>query len=243
MTRFLLTQKKAKKGDKVAQFELGKMYHFGDGIEKDKSEAHKWFIKSAEQGYAEAQYISGLSLVNGDGVSANVDKGLELLYNAANQGFSEAQFGLGIMLMSFGNEDLYKEGANFLMDAAEQGNENAITVLMGVAKPQDRFTEIMTGALHGDVDAQYQIAVCYFMGEEVEKNCEQAAHWFRQAAEQGHAEAQLSLARMYFDGLGIDVDYKESAIFFVKAAEQGNEIAKESLEIPRIKEKLSNYLK
>ena len=42
-------------GDAEAQFKLAQAYENGDGVEKDLSEAEKWYRKAAEQGHAEAK--------------------------------------------------------------------------------------------------------------------------------------------------------------------------------------------
>ncbi len=51
---------KAEQGDAAAQFNLGVMYSFGDGVLQDDKEAVRWYRKSAEQGVAEAQYNLGV---------------------------------------------------------------------------------------------------------------------------------------------------------------------------------------
>jgi len=48
----------------------------------------------------------------------------------------------------------------------------------------------------GEVKIQYRLAVIYQTGDRVEKNPEQARHWYERAAEQGHEEAAQALARM-----------------------------------------------
>jgi hypothetical protein len=47
-----------------------------------------------------------------------------------------------------------------------------------------------------EVKMQYRLAVIYQTGDRVEKNPEQARHWFERAAENGHEEAARALVRM-----------------------------------------------
>lgn len=227
--------------EKEAQFELGKMYYFGIDVSQDREEAFKWFMKSAEQGYAEAQYRAGLSLMTGDGITQDMEKGLELMLKAAEQGLAEAQFGLGTMLVSSSNANTKADGVEWLAKAAEQGYEDALTVLSGISEPKDDFSEIVLHAQTGNVDAQYALAVCYVNGEYVEKDLEEAAKWFLKAAEQGHSDAQLSLGRMYLDGLGVDINYREAAKFLMLSAKQGNKNAIETLNSKKTKSRLSGY--
>jgi len=39
----------------MAQFNLGVMYEFGEGVPKNNAEAIKWFRKAAEQGDGDAK--------------------------------------------------------------------------------------------------------------------------------------------------------------------------------------------
>ena len=50
---------KAKLGDSEAQYELGKLYFNGRGVEKSYTEAFKWYKKAAEKGLPAAQYSLG----------------------------------------------------------------------------------------------------------------------------------------------------------------------------------------
>ena len=58
---------------------------------------------------------------------------------------------------------------------------------------------------------------------------EDAAKWFRKAAEQGNAGAQYNLAVMYDKGLGVPQDYSEAVRWYRKAAEQGDALAQYNL--------------
>jgi len=58
-------RKAADKGDTEAQFQLGSMYHSGNGVRHDNDEAMKWYRKAADQGYGKAQYAVGLMYQRG----------------------------------------------------------------------------------------------------------------------------------------------------------------------------------
>ncbi len=58
----------AKQGNSRAQFFLGHMYRYGEGVPQDYAEAVKWYRKAAEQGYATAQHNLGLMYSKGEGV-------------------------------------------------------------------------------------------------------------------------------------------------------------------------------
>lgn len=59
----------AEKGLVNAQFNLGQMYRFGDGVAQDYAEALKWYRKAAEQGDKASQFNLGSMYLNGEGVA------------------------------------------------------------------------------------------------------------------------------------------------------------------------------
>ena len=69
------------------------MYYYGNGMEKDKSEAAKWYREAAEQGHAKAQYNLGLCLDSEN----NKTEAAKWYMKAAEQGYQLAQYVLGRM--------------------------------------------------------------------------------------------------------------------------------------------------
>jgi len=47
--------KAAEQGEAIAQYNLGRCYTNGGGVEKDLQKAVYWYTKAAEQGYEDAQ--------------------------------------------------------------------------------------------------------------------------------------------------------------------------------------------
>ena len=108
-------EKKAKKGDTVAQYEVGICYLEGKGVAQDYKKATKWLKKSMDQGnedarakfyscYSkdleilayyfddiEAQYGLGLAYLNGTGVAVDKEAAAEWFYKAKNNGHKEAR--------------------------------------------------------------------------------------------------------------------------------------------------------
>ena len=75
------------------------------------------------------------------------------------------------------------------------------------------------------------MGICYFGGEGVREDKEEAVKWFRKAAEQGIAEAQFQLGNCYFNGEGVREDKTEALKWFRKAAEQGYVMAADILNV------------
>jgi uncharacterized protein len=87
----------AEAGDADAQFDLGRKYETGDGVDQDYAESVKWYTKAAEQGHADAQFFLGLMHYGGEGVPQDYREALKWYTKAAEQGHAEAQLYLGMM--------------------------------------------------------------------------------------------------------------------------------------------------
>ena len=97
----------AEQGYAFAQYNLGILYEYGNGVPKDYAEAVKWYRLSAEQGYAISQYSLGLMYSNGYGVLKDKAEAVKWWRLSAEQGYVYAQGMLGIM---------YELGAGVLKD-------------------------------------------------------------------------------------------------------------------------------
>ena len=85
-------------------------------------------------------------------------------------------------------------------------------------------------ANRGDVAAMRNIGHLYRWGQGVEKDINQAVHWYRMAAEKGFSRAQANLAAIYLQGdEGIPVDYAEAHKWFAAAAVQNLAVAQYNL--------------
>ena len=88
----------AEQGDAKAQWRLGWMFDYGDGIlPEDDKQAVRWYTLAAEQGYAKAQYALGLMYHFAEGVPKDMKEAVRLYKLAAEQGEAIAQWRLGLM--------------------------------------------------------------------------------------------------------------------------------------------------
>ena len=60
------------------------------------------------------------------------------------------------------------------------------------------ISELQQQANNGDVQAQFDLALCYANGGEIEQDANLALEWATKSAEQGLMEAQVSLGLFYF---------------------------------------------
>lgn len=81
----------ALRGDKTAEFQVGVMYERGLGVDKNETQAIKWYEKSALQGHIDAQYNIGIMYASGRGVEQNDGFAMMWLSLAAKQGDKEAR--------------------------------------------------------------------------------------------------------------------------------------------------------
>ena len=120
----------AEQGNMSAQIIMGWCYYYGDGVQKDKVESAKWYLKAAEQGDAKAQCNLGVCYANGEGVENDFNEAAKWFRAAAEQGHMYAQFNLG---SSYANGDGVPqdmvEAEKWYRKAAEQGYEDAIAAL------------------------------------------------------------------------------------------------------------------
>jgi len=89
--------REAEQGNAGAQCHLGVMYAIGDGVQKDSTEAAKWFRKSAEQGNATAQSSLGWSYYVGDGVLKDIVQAHAWYNNASANGDERARELMGFI--------------------------------------------------------------------------------------------------------------------------------------------------
>ena len=73
-------------------------------------------------------------------------------------------------------------------------------------------------AEHGDVAAQYNVAVMYEKGTGVAVDEAAAARWYLAAANQGEADSQYRIAQRYESGTGVTKDAGEAEKWYAALA-------------------------
>ncbi len=132
----------AEQGIPEAQFNLGRMYHQGEGLAVNFRRAHFWFLQAAkpamDQGIPEAQLALGIMYYQGQGTAQDYAAAASWFGQAAGYGIAVAQWNLGIM---------YYEGKGVVQDfvrayvwfslAGSQGHEIS-------NENRDRLQSLMT---------------------------------------------------------------------------------------------------
>ena len=96
-----------------------------------------------------------------------------------------------------------------------------------VSRPAERATR--SDSKLEIAEAQVRLGQMYEGGLGVTQDDEQAALWYRRAADPGYAPAQNSLGHLYENGRGVPRDYVEAVEWYRKAATQGFAAAQNNL--------------
>jgi len=89
---------------------------------------------------------------------------------------------------------------------------------------------LLAKANAGDPAAQVQIGESYAAGKGVAQDLNQAAEWYRKAADKNEISGELHLATLYRDGgKGFPRDMEQAAAWYRKAADQGDVTAQATL--------------
>jgi len=193
----------ATEGDCEALCDLGSMFEYGEGVEKDHVKAVDYYLKAATKGYASAQCNLGYMYNNGRGVS--LDRGSAIRYYtlASEQNHVRALYNLGYLFKyGYGVPQDYRQAVLYYRRSAEQG-----------------YTK-----------AQHNLGFMYSNGYGVNKDKKMAAHYYKLAADQKNAMSSYNLALMYQRGEGVTQDYAMAFKYFVEATELGHKEAKAHLE-------------
>lgn len=83
----------------------------------------------------------------------------------------------------------------------------------------DEMKTLLNEARTGDPKAQYNLAVHYALGEELEQDLQKARYWYQRAADSDFAPGWYGLGYMHKAGEGGPVDYTQAISCFQKAAE------------------------
>jgi len=84
------------------------------------------------------------------------------------------------------------------------------------------FQELLPEAKAGNRHCQAVVGKMYEEGNGVARNYEEAAKWYRRAADQGTASAQVALGVFYQKGRGLTENYQEAMKWYQAAAAQGH---------------------
>lgn len=113
----------AQTGDPKAEYYMGRIYHYGEGVTVSGVEAAKWYRKAADKGVAGAQYNLGILYDQGNGVKEDAAEAAKWMRKAADLNDPQAQFSLAYFYqMGRGVKKDPSEAFKWYKRSAEQGH-------------------------------------------------------------------------------------------------------------------------
>jgi TPR repeat protein len=221
----------------LAQYNLGRMYEFGHGVDVNYKKAIELYEKAAEQGDADAQCNLGVMYDLGHGMDVNYQKAVEWFEKAAEQGDADAQNNLGVMYLNgHGVDQSDSMAMRWFVKAAAQGDKDAQKEIDQILAER-RASSASAAAKEQKQQKMYDDGLVIYLPimqrvqqgdgswgplkRRQQRQMDKVVRLWEGAAEQGHASAQCNLGVMYKNGHGVDVNYKKAIKWYEKAAKQG----------------------
>jgi hypothetical protein len=146
--------KKALAGDTNAQLRMGLAFEFGQGVNKDLSQAMSWYRMAADRGDPVAQTDLAYLYESGSTGDPNPAEAAKWYLRAAVSGFARAQFNLGTLyLRGAGVERSDEDAAHWISEAADTGCPSAVAAMgylyangKGVPRDEEKARKLMQKA-------------------------------------------------------------------------------------------------
>lgn len=230
---FEQTLARANAGDAEAFYQTGLLYEQGRGTAADFEQASQWYRKAAAHGEMQAARQLAHLYSTGKLPAQDRQEGLVYLKWAARGGDLPAQKELA-RLYQQGEGGVSKNeaaGLFWCMQAALQQDEACQTQIKQAFSRQpavyEQALKTFTASIQakiGDGAAALELGKAYEEGI-LSVDMEEAARWYRVAAEQKIPQAQARLGLLYAQGLGVEADETKARALLAPAAEAGDPLA------------------
>ena len=198
-----------------------------NGAFLNKEKALQLYIQAAERNYIPAIHKVAGFYNRGEVVEKSLKDYLSWLNKAAELGDAVAQNKVGVCYHDGkGTIQNIEKAVYWYVKAANQGNTHAMNNLRILYSNRNNTEESLKwarmGAEHGQIECQYKLGNAYNEGKGVKEDKDQAAYWYKMAADNGHESACNKLAVIYHDE---NKDYAKAMDYLKKAVELGSEDA------------------
>lgn len=227
-------------GDVKALHNIGVLFYEGrEKIKRNYQEAYKWWSLAAEKDYAlSANNLGFMRYRRGKGVKKDILKAIDYFNSTEGSKEVKALYNMAELVRTNGRliEDHWKKAVDLYQEAAEYGNEFAMSRLgtmykFGVGIEQDYTKAIkhLGAAANGGIaSAQFELAVMYEYGLGTKQDYKKAIDLYKLADKNGYKYAHNSImfaeykfAEKYLEGKGVSKDHKKAFEFYKSAAERG----------------------
>lgn len=166
-------------------------YYNGLGVQKDVPKAMEYLMKGAESENPQAMAQLARHYLNGADIPMDLDKAIEWAEKSANAGNYEGYSLLGNIYTEEPLQDFNKVYENFLK-ASQIGSP--------------------------DGESEYNLGICYMLGNGTDKDITEAMKWFDKAAQLGYIEGLERIGDCYYEM----EDYEKALQIFNQLVEQDN---------------------
>ena len=221
--------------DPEVQYELGRCYLTGTGMEQNGAEAEKWLRRAAEQGHSEAAaLLAAPSHREKPRAEALTEDTLPDWCLRAEEGDVEAQFRVASYFLGCSGQVEQAEAERYLSMAAGQGHPEACLLLakrrFSQQKPEEAVKLLRNAADCGLWEAAELLGDCCSQDTGTARDEAEAERRYIQAAERGGSERMLLLALRYAKGDGVPESRGKAYSWVKKARDAGCPDARERFE-------------
>jgi uncharacterized protein len=218
-------------GSPPAQSNLGALYSVGQGVERDDSVAFKLFLRAALMGFPPAEMNVGIMFGAGRGVKQSDDAAFDWFSRAVAHKYYPAfpalarqyLYGRGVERDDAKALKLFEEGAKRGVLAGQEYMAWMYSKGRGVKRDVMKAVQWNLKAIEsGSALAANNLGyLCEHGAEGLPASLEEAAKWYRVAAERGLPQGEFNLGLLYRDGRGVEKNHVESQRLLAAAAEHG----------------------
>jgi len=223
--------KLAAKGNTLAQYFLGHIYHRYTNTQEGELTAINWFKKAASHGSADAMYYIGwIHIYTSVDDHMDAKEAFKWYKKAAEHGHVKGQTKIAIWYYQgrLIPKD-YKASVYWLKKASKQGHPRAKEFLaiayqngFGLKKNSQKALALFK-EIHnlGRKHFSYQIFNIYNDIESTLYNQDKAIQWCRLSADEGNSRGEFHLGLFYFHGQLIEKDIEKTLYWWERSAEHG----------------------
>ncbi|WP_319025293.1 tetratricopeptide repeat protein [Acidithiobacillus ferridurans] len=240
------SRKAAIQGDPLAEFVMGEVYYYGNGVPKSDRIALYWYKLAVAQGYQGAQAM--LTKVRQEiAAQAELRDHTQAVARTDAQPPAGASSSTSVTPISDNKVVSTTAIKSTTPVAVTRPSSASLTAkeqnLLGYAyysgqgKPKNYEKAVYwyrKAVAQGDAGAENNLGVAYNYGKGVDKNFSRAVYWYRKAADQGNPSAQTNLGIAYYQGDGVKSSTKEALHWWSKAAKQGDARARSYLNVVKL---------
>ena len=221
--------------DGWAEYNMGQLYQWGLGVDKNDTIAMSWYKKAATDNYANAYYRIGSYYVNGTLQPKDIAKAIEYYKKGIEAGSGDAVYQLAWLY--YDGKDIqqdYPEALRLFLKGSDMGNVKSLSMAgymyemgLGTEKNQTLANSLYKMAAEkGNAAAQYNMGLIYEFGKGTETDQDEALKWYMMSAKQDDADAQYKVGYL----LEKKNRTQDAKYWYKRAVKAGNTDAKEALE-------------